>query len=276
MGPKARGAENMEVRPLNFQRKDEIVIASVLDGGWVEVIGGEEFQFPQFAQFRVSSEDGNYLLDRAENAYQCRAQQRKDERNMWARMISSLNQFTRDKSLKFCDVDGNPRSPEMPIPPLVNLSTDRGREIYKKAYDRAKAAGVAPSLKGTLHAVDLPIGYNPDPDLGDISIGESPKFLAEAFEETEHVPRREDVMVPPVTATAQVEEAEPAPKLPVKIPKPSAEWAENDLLKFAQSKGYTVTKADLKVEGKVLELALRAHADHCKRLTAGGIQYVEE
>ena len=159
---------------------------------------------------------------------------------------------------------------------MLNLTTPEGQAIYKKAYDEAKAAGRTPDLRHRPESVDLPMGYNPDPDAGDISIGESPRFHAEAFDETEHVPRREDVMVPPATAQAQVEEAEPAPKLPVKIPKPSAEWAENDLLKFAQSKGYTVTKADLKVEGKVLELALRAHADHCKRLTAGGIQYVEE
>jgi len=267
----------MEVRPLNFQRQDEVVIAAVLDGGWSETIGQEKFEFPQFAQFRVSRADAQLLLDRARNAYDCRKEQRLGERNMWARMISSLNQYTRDKAMKFCSVEGQPRSPEMPVVPLVDLSSPQGREIYQQAYDKAKAEGrVTGFQKNQVRSVELPIGYDPDPDAGDITRGESPKFRAESFEADEKVPQLEDVRVPPATAQAQVEQQEEAPKLPVKVPKPSSEWSDSDLAKYCQSKGFAISKSDLKVEGKVLELALRAHADHCKRLTAAGIDHVEE
>lgn len=262
----------MDVRPLNFEEEDEhIVVASVSENGWLAVYGCKEYLFPQFAQFRVKRSEGEYLLARAENEFRGRAEQRRSERSEWARKISSLNQRQRDLALQFCDAEGNPRSKEMKVIPLLNLTSDEGRKIYQQAYDEAKAAGKKPQyIKVREQSRTIAQGYNPDPDAGDITRGESDRFRREAFDETERVPP------PPATELAQVEPTEEeAPDRPIKVPKPTAEWLQSDLVKFCQSKGFTVATNVSKDHEKLLDLATRAHADHLKRLTAGGFKYEE-
>lgn len=269
----------MQVTPMNFERKDETIVANIMiDQTWKTTVGGEEFTFPPLAQFRVSVEEGVFLLEKAKADFDARAEQARSERNMWARKISSMNQREKDMALRFCDADGNPISKLFPCIPLVNLSTKAGREAYQAAYDKAKAAGRKPDYIATkVSGLDLNVGYIPDPDAGNITRGESRKFETEAYPEGTVVPPRG---APPATAQAQVEE-EPEPdsqqvKAAVRIPRPSEKWSDADLEKFIKSKGFSVQNSDRKIEGRLLDTALRAHGDHMRRLTAAGVEFVEE
>lgn len=265
----------MRITPINFDRSDEMVVACVLeDESWKTAVGGVSYEFPPFAQFRVSVDDGNYLIEKAQSAYEGRLEQAKGERNMWARKISSLNQRERDQALRFCDKDGNPITKPWPRVPLVSLNSEKGREIYQQVYDAAKQKGVKIDYFETKERnMDLGMDRLPDPDAGSICKGESRKFEKECYESNEPVPPSAS---PPVATQAVVEgPVAEEPKAPVKIPKPSDKWPEAELVKFAQAKGFAISKLDQKTPGKALDLAMRAHADHCRRLTAAGVQFEE-
>ncbi len=267
----------MQITPISFGRKNEIVIANILlDQDWKTTVGGEEFVFPPLAQFRVSKEDGHYLLEKAITAHTDRIEQAHGERNMWARKISSLNQRERDQALRFCDVNGNTITKPWPHCPLVNLSTSDGMAAYQRAAEEARLRGIhLENAKPASKAIDLPTNAGlPDPDAGNIMQSESRESERQTYETNEVVPPRAN---PPVTTAANVEPQSPQEggRLPVKIGKPKDEWSEADLVKYAQQNGFTVSKMDLKIPGKALEIATRAHVDHCKRLTAAGVEFVE-
>jgi len=265
----------MNITPLNFERTDETIIASTLPSGWKTTVDSVEYAFPCLKQFRVTKDVASYLIEKAQNAFNTRTQQHHDERRMWARKISSFNQAEKDKALRFCSADGTPISVLFPEIPLVDLGTERGREAYKKAWGEAKEEGRLPVREEVMvRGLDLNTGYVPDPDAGSIAKGESRRFEREAYGDDEEVPASAPVSAP-ATARAQVEEPEPAAKLPVRVKRPNKDWPMDDLAKYCMSKGFSVTKSDHKVEGKLLELAERAHSEHLQLLAKSGVQ-VEE
>lgn len=254
-----------------------MIVANILiDEDWRTTIGGEEYVFPPFAQFRVSVEDGNYLLEKAITAHTDKIEQARGERNMWARKISSLSQRERDQALRFCDKDGNPITKPWPYCPLVNLSSSSGQEAFQKALAAAKERGIKPDfIKTKERGLDIGMDYVPDPDAGNIM--ESRSEERSAYEPNEVVPPRAN---PPATTRAQVEQPEPpqdgGDRIPVRIKKPHEGMSNEDLAKYAKQQGFTVTKIDEKVPGRLLEIAQKAYVENTKRLTAGGVEYVEE
>jgi len=141
---------------------------------------------------------------------------------------------------------------------------------------KAKEAGLKPDpIKTQPSWLDRLMAGEADPDAGNLAIGESRKFEREAYNADERVPR--SAPPPPVTTQAQVEASgdEDGGSVPVKIPRPKADWATDDLEKFAKSKGFAVSMAEKRNPEKLLEIALKAHENHCKRLIAGNVEFEE-
>jgi hypothetical protein len=261
----------MDIQPLEMVSQDKILVACVLtEEPYVVVRGGVEYKFTPLKQFVMNRKEGRFILARAAREFRDRKEQSESERHMWAKKKDSPHQRERDQMRYFADDDGNPVTKPFPRVPLVDLTTDEGQSIYSKVWEEEKAAGRKPSFIG-IRPTNLLIerGFDPDPDAGNLSIGESKKFEREMYEETERVP------VPASHADPAEEPAEDPGRNVLKVRKPTARWSQPDLVSFVKAKGFTLTKYDLGDKDKLLDLAGRAHASHLQRMTASGVAYEE-
>lgn len=122
----------MEIRRLEHGPQDEIVIFCPLESGFKVTVGGKEYTFEPFQLYRVERKFGRDLLMRAQQTYEMRKRQRAHEREEWGKRIKSASAYVQDTALQYCDENGNPRSPDIPKIPLLDIDSPQGKVEFEK------------------------------------------------------------------------------------------------------------------------------------------------